>query len=320
MKKLISILAIIFSLCTSLAFADKSRFYEDGKVIDTMYVDSPEGLRVRSAPSLKSNRICGLTHRLPVKIVAIGKEEEIDGIMAPWVEILIPRYEWKSDEPEYGWVFGGYLAVEKPTFVAPQNASELADYLSTYMSWAFADKHGESLGFMHFYRDGTFSEIHPAPGDAGFRDSDFSDGSKWYGTWKTLDSRTFFVSAEKRSTGEKRTRTVTLKEIGDIWWTEDYGVNSGVSLFSSKTVDGHAWHEIETIRNGSILKTKGVYLNDYWGGLSLSSCYFYESRYYPQEQLIMEYIKAGINASSLYYNTYWDPIMREHQKKADEME
>ncbi|MBR4789291.1 MAG: hypothetical protein IK024_00185, partial [Treponema sp.] len=68
MKKVFVIVTMVFALCVS-AFADKSRFYENGKVIDTMYVDSPEGLRVRSAPSLKSNRICGLTHRLPVKIV-----------------------------------------------------------------------------------------------------------------------------------------------------------------------------------------------------------------------------------------------------------
>ena len=108
MKKLILIFTLIFVAGIS-AFADKSRFYENGNVLDTMYVDSPEGLRVRDKPSLKSNRICGLTHRLPVKIVAIGKEDTIDGITAPWVEILIPCYEWKGENPEYGWIFGGYL-------------------------------------------------------------------------------------------------------------------------------------------------------------------------------------------------------------------
>ena len=92
MKKLILIFTMIFTIGVSLAFADKSRFYENGSVIDTMYVDSPEGLRVRDKPSLKSNRLCGLTHQLPVKVVAIGREETIDGITAPWVEILIPQY------------------------------------------------------------------------------------------------------------------------------------------------------------------------------------------------------------------------------------
>ncbi|WP_191017120.1 hypothetical protein, partial [Treponema zioleckii] len=92
MKKLICIL-FSFTILAASSFADKSLFYENEKVIDTMYVDSEEGLRVRDYPSLKSNRLCSLQHRFPVKVVAIGKEETIDGITAPWVEILIPRYE-----------------------------------------------------------------------------------------------------------------------------------------------------------------------------------------------------------------------------------
>ena len=128
MKKLILIFTLIFVAGIS-AFADKSRFYENGSVIDTMYVDSPEGLRVRDAPSLKSNRICGLTHRLSVKVVAIGNEETIDGITAPWVEILIPRYEWNGETPEYGWIFGGYLKEKQPAFETPKNAAQLEEYL-----------------------------------------------------------------------------------------------------------------------------------------------------------------------------------------------
>src|SRR5574344_348345 len=112
MKKVLLVIALLNFGALSL-FADKSRFYENGRVIDTMYVDSEEGLRVRDEPSLKSRRICGLLHRFPIKIVAIGKEETIDGITAPWIEILIPRYEWKTEEPEYGWVFGGYLSVSQ---------------------------------------------------------------------------------------------------------------------------------------------------------------------------------------------------------------
>ena len=98
-KSILFALVLLFAITS--AFADKSRFYQDGRVIDTMYVDSQEGLRVRDKPSLKSNRLCGLSHRLPVKVMAIGREEKIDGITAPWVEILIPCYEWKGENPEY---------------------------------------------------------------------------------------------------------------------------------------------------------------------------------------------------------------------------
>ena len=119
MKKVI---CILFSLTVLVAstFADKSRFYKNEKVIDTMYVNAGDGLRVRDKPSLKSNRLCGLPHNFPVKIIAIGKEETIDGITAPWVEILIPQYEWKSVEPEYGWVFGGYLSRDSLILFLPK--------------------------------------------------------------------------------------------------------------------------------------------------------------------------------------------------------
>jgi len=73
-----TVFAFILLFALTAAFADKARFYQNGKVIDTMYVDSAEGLRVRDKPSLKSNRLCALQHRLPVKVVAIGKEEKID--------------------------------------------------------------------------------------------------------------------------------------------------------------------------------------------------------------------------------------------------
>lgn len=73
MKKIFLIFVATVML-SSVAWADKSRFYEGGKVIDTMYVDSEDGLRVRDFPSLKSARLCALPHRLPVKVVALGAE------------------------------------------------------------------------------------------------------------------------------------------------------------------------------------------------------------------------------------------------------
>jgi len=109
MKKVFIIL--LFAICAlTSVFADSSRFYRNGEVIDTMYVNSPEGLRVRDNPILSANRICGLPDRLPVKVIAIGEEDTIDEITAPWIKILIPHYEWENVHVEYGWVFGGYLS------------------------------------------------------------------------------------------------------------------------------------------------------------------------------------------------------------------
>ena len=129
MKKSICILFSLTVLVVS-TFADKTFFYENGKVIDTMYVDSEDGLRVRDYPSLKSSRLCALQHRFPVKVIAIGKEETIDGITAPWVEILLPRYEWKGDEAEFGWVFGAYLSKEPSIiFAVPKTKEQLDSFL-----------------------------------------------------------------------------------------------------------------------------------------------------------------------------------------------
>ena len=51
-----SIIVLLALMLAGIAFADKSRFYENGKVIDTMYVDSAEGLRVRNAPNLSGKK------------------------------------------------------------------------------------------------------------------------------------------------------------------------------------------------------------------------------------------------------------------------
>lgn len=84
---------------------------------------------MRGDPSLSANRVCELTHRFSVKIVAIGKEVTIDGITDPWVEVSIPRYEWKSDEPEYGWIFGGYLSDSRSSFCTPRTKNEIENFL-----------------------------------------------------------------------------------------------------------------------------------------------------------------------------------------------
>ncbi|MCR5614526.1 hypothetical protein [Treponema sp.] len=44
------------------------------------------------------------------KIVGIGKKDTLYGITSHWVNVVIPRFLWKSDKPEYGWVFGDALS------------------------------------------------------------------------------------------------------------------------------------------------------------------------------------------------------------------
>ena len=86
------------------------RFYGYGmNLVNVMSVDSKEGLRVRSEPSPRARRICVLPNDCNVIVCSLGAEEKIDGIKSAWVEILLPQYLWSGDDPEFGWVFGGYL-------------------------------------------------------------------------------------------------------------------------------------------------------------------------------------------------------------------
>ncbi|WP_191014192.1 SH3 domain-containing protein [Treponema zioleckii] len=299
MKKIFLILSAAVVL-SSLAFADTSRFYEGGKVIDTMYVDSQEGLRVRDKPSLKSNRLCGLQHRLPVKVVAIGKEETIDGITAPWVEILIPRYEWKGDEAEYGWVFGGYISKERPAFVAPRNSQEIKNYLCAFPCWASGKA---SVFHYHFLPDGKFW--------CGAHEK----GEITKGSYSATGKNSVYISAIFDGFGESPDRSGGL----NISVINEYSFVASDSVFdyhNGATFSGY----FSPMYEEDFFKQKYLY-NDY--GRTLYNCEYEYQKNWFESELLIELIKAGVSAEGsdyeAQYHDYWNPIMAEHQKKADAM-
>lgn len=156
----------VFLLILSVAFklsAESKKYYKNKKLINTMYVNSLEGLKVRDTPSLSGKRICGLVNALPVKIIEIGNETEIDGIKDNWVKILIPAYEWKNQNPEYGWVFGGYLSEEKNQYNL--NSTDDIRNLLTSKIW----KKEDSSFIKWFEHDGTFvfAKLAAGGGDTG---------------------------------------------------------------------------------------------------------------------------------------------------------
>lgn len=295
----------------------KSRYCVDDKMIDCLYIDAVEGLRIRDKPTLQANKIGLIDHQLKVKPVSIGPRAVIDGIDDYWVEILVPRYLWKSDNPEYGWVFGGYLKETRPDFVCEGwTKKDLENYLTTYLSWSFYDKYSEYIGFMHFYSDGTFTEIHPRPGDPGYRDDSWSDEKQWKGTWKAIDGRTFEVSAKESRTGDTYTKRVYLDNIYREAWISGDGGNSNATLYDSGNVEGWINYEIKTIRDGSILRSKGIYLYDCWNSeVTLWHKYYNDEDYKPSDKLIMDFVKAGINVSYDEYDEYWTKIIEERLSK-----
>lgn len=311
MKKVFMIVTMVFALCVS-AFADKSRFYENGKVIDTMYVGAGAGLRVRDKPSLKANKVCSLQYRMPVKVVAIGKEETIDGITAPWVEILIPRYEWKGFEPEYGWVFGGYLEKNQKAFSTKGwTNADFKSFLSK-CEWII-DKDEPNPRILIFGKDGSFKLQYEEMGAGGFGSwsADFSQKKV------TTVSSFYFAGDDDCGPPETTTNILNISEI------EEFSIVVNNERFISRGNFGIIANEEDfrqTERNSSSFNS---YIKS-----CLTAFYFSSSRfdysYRKSTKFKDKYIRFGIcNPNDEEYmasfHSYWNPIMSEHQKKADEM-
>ena len=98
MKKIIFIICLTTFIFYSLT-SEENKYRKNDQLINTMYVNSLEGLKVRDYPSLSAKKISGLVNALPVKIIEIGPEAEIDDMKDNWIKILIPAYEWKSNVP-----------------------------------------------------------------------------------------------------------------------------------------------------------------------------------------------------------------------------
>ncbi len=332
---------ILFSLTVLVAstFADKSQFYKNEKVIDTMYVNAEDGLRVRDKPSLKSNRLCGLPHRLPVKVVAIGKEETIDGITAPWVEILIPRYEWKNkDVSEFGWVFGGYLSEEIPVFATPSNAAQLKQYLESSF-WRFWFENGDGATIYYgYFKDNVlyaFPEWYKFHDEkkiefekltsfkAVSKDSFYSDEYYWIGKRSPYSDEKIvnylFVEGTTKLTHITETfmqpKQMTYEEKkefdceGMVW---DLLEAKRVFLVEDKTFGDKTRFD-----SGLMLNGKGLYaLID---GKNLIQTMEEEKKSFNSDFAIRSGISAAGTSYEKDYHDYWNPIMAEHQKMADEM-
>ena len=162
MKKFV--LLILISFLIFPLSAESKKYYKNEKLIKTMYVNSPEGLKVRDNPSLSAKRLCGLVNAMPVKIVEIGSETEIDGIKDNWVKILVPAYLWKNETPEYGWVFGGYLSEQKIKY----DLTSTVDIKNLLMSKSWIDEKYSAF-LKTFCKDGTFafSKLAAGGGDSG---------------------------------------------------------------------------------------------------------------------------------------------------------
>jgi len=294
MKRFFLIFLFCFSVFTiPKSFADTSRFYKNGKLLDCMYVDSWDGLKIRDTPNLKGNRVSGLAHRTMVKIVELGEEFVIDGIKAPWVKILVPRYDWKGYTPIYGWVAGQYLSVWQPSF----NMNDWNDgFLETYFlscDWIVGN-------YMYkFHLKNNF--------DAGR----LASGSGKVGTWNvSFDNMKLYIKSKDYCEDYYPTSR-------DPYYTEtfDISIGRGFYCYLDKYVctpasieyyldnDDKIKKEYLDIRNSNLLRY--IYFEPEAFVSSLQS----KNAIYKNLDFLIE---SGIYDSSYdsQYRQYWDPIMK----------
>ncbi len=332
MKKLFTFFTF-FLLILSFSFAEKERFYREGKVIDIMYVDSEDGLKVRDKPSLKSNRLCALPHRLPVKIVAIGKEETIDGLTDPWVEILLPRYEWKTDEPEYGWVFGGYIQNNQADFKIPQTAQQLEDYLKR-ANWTLPDKKaGSAEDHYNFSTSDYYGYVYSKT--KNFVDADTAwffqnyDDDDNQSTWKVLNNHQIEIHWYIPSSTNRHKNPINKVEVLEVKPVSD-GVCyiNGTKYLNKPFVNRLHWSYYDALKMPLVYNSEFYSDNNSKRDIisAINNCLFdYSQENYLLDdlraELIRELIKYGISVNGTDYETdyrdYWDSIMIEHQKNAD---
>ena len=143
----------------------------------------------------------------------------------------------------------------------------------------------------------------------------------------TVNSRNEFVYVDKISSNENVKFIITS--------IDDYGFET--DAYDLCYADCHLIWECEEVININIIfdspslyfinfyaKMNEIYSNSYWSSHGVP-CRYNESVLdnLTETELVGELIKSGVSAKGTeyerQYHDYWNPIMAEHQKKADEM-
>lgn len=167
MKKHFLIFALILLNAFCAFSANKMRFYLSGK-LHGFYVDSKEGLNVRSEPSLSAKKIATLLDSDYVIPVEIGEKATIDGKEDYWVKILLyPEHRKDKKKDEYGWGFGSYLSDSIPSFYTDELKAQIKQRGFNH-SPGFCDD--EETNYMIYDEDDEFAKW-------AFKYSQYSVGS-----------------------------------------------------------------------------------------------------------------------------------------------
>ncbi len=295
MKKAKKVILIVILIPVIAVFGSIALFYFikvcpiNDHLVDTMYVDSPEGLRLRYSPGLGSSTICVLPHRFPVKVVDASNEVTIDNTTAPWFQIVVPRYQWSGDYPEYGWVFGGYLNENQPDFIIPETARQLERYLS----------------FSHWWVNGTPYEFQFKQSGEYWRGVPGS-GIGETGKWKALtDNKIELLCNFIMEENEINETSELYVQVIDEY---TFKINSDIHLSGFGKNDTYF---VEGYEDSSILGSEYLYSKDSFGKTILEQSNICD-------EFIPYAIAAGVSAEGTkyeqMYHDYWSPIIKNGQR------
>lgn len=271
-----------------------TRYFKDGKIVHNMFVNAGDGLRVRKSPDLNNEKLDTIPFMQSVKIISIGDTVTIDDINDNWVKILLPRYLWENGEAEYGWVFGGYLSYEKPSFSLETESLAEIEALLRSKIWKLKDKRY----VYEFNKDNTLS--------GGLLYS----GLCFFGSYKINKNSIY-----------------TEMEIGDEFQSRKEVETLDLKILSEDLIIlGES--EYESWINPDLKKSTGQIYSDYHGENIYN--YVFKSKIYSNDDnpnyseerkndFIIFLIESGVSPSGTEYedqfHDYWKKIMYEHQIK-----
>lgn len=270
-----------------------TRYFKDGKIVHNMFVNAGDGLRVRKSPDLNSEKLDTIPFMQSVKIISIGDTVTIDDINDNWVKILLPRYLWENGEAEYGWVFGGYLSYEKPSFSLETESLAEIEALLRSKIWKLKDKRY----VYEFNKDNTLS--------GGLLYS----GGCFFGSYKINKNSIY-----------------TEMEIGDEFQSRKEVETLDLKILSEDLIIlGES--EYESWINPDQKKSTGQIYSDYHGENIYN--YVFKSKIYSNDDnpnyseerkndFIIFLIESGVSPSGTEYedqfHDYWKQVMYEQQK------
>ncbi|MBQ0003227.1 MAG: SH3 domain-containing protein [Treponema sp.] len=294
----------------TLKFSDNiiDGFYENNELCDTMYVSATSGLRVRRGPSTDEETIGKLPYRFAAKIVAVGEKTSVGDIQSYWVKVVMPDYSEKVTEPNYGWVFGGYLSKEIPEIKKPESGDELAAYIcsnSFYMRMQNKSTFEEDGYTFCFYHDGTFYCCR--------FEGECEITKEGKGTWKADSSTHITVESEDISLDGFYVHKITEEGFSSPYEDDPYGWEK----FSASI--GY----LDFVKEKMVSEYKysySVYDDD---GVKKINTFFESYINYFEGERLNSMIVSGVNmAGTKYesnYNEYWDPIRKKEAVQSLEL-